>query len=458
MSRKDVRSTLDAACDAANGIENPGDRVAILVRIAMLQHRAGDAPSCARALSTALGEARQIADAGICARALARMAPARAGTGERRSWREPATAALASVARLPADGTEVCALREVAMAHAAAGEFAEAAVLTDRFADGQDRDRTLDAFAALAATAGEHPQALNLARKIGASDWRAHRLGSIAEAQGRAGDDAGAAGSIAEALQAARQVADGFDRVLGTVDICRVQVATGDLQGAKRTMGEALTLARRIADDGDRAYALSHIARNQWRLGDLVQPGLVLAEALRAARQVAPGGWRTTVLCELAEAHFRTGDRDGALRSIGEASQLLKATVRTFACVDDTRTIAVAQAIMGDSEAALETAGHIVDKPGNDHLVADLCDALCWGNRLDAAVATAVRIVSACARARTLIDIARYQTREGDPHGAARTIAIALDAAGEIPNGAECGAALVGIARMQLDIGDGGRD
>ena len=60
-----------------------------------------------------------------------------------------------------------------------------------------------------------------------------------------------------------------------------------------------------------------------------------------------------------------------SLRLIAEALQRAKETVQIFGCDGDAKSIAEAQAIMGDGGSALETARQVVDRPGNDGPVAD---------------------------------------------------------------------------------------
>ena len=453
VSRQAVRSTVDEAFRAAGGIEDRAGRVAVLARIAVLRQRTADTPGCAGALSMALGAARDIDGDDVRALALARIARARAKTGDRHGWRETAARALASIAPGPVEGVRFCALEELVMAETEAGDVAAAVALAERCAQGRDRDRVLDGIAWLASAGGDVSQAQVAARAIEGSDERALRLAEIARTQGEAGDRTGAAGSIVEALEAARQVEDEFDRTLWLVEICRAQVVIGDLSGAARSIAEAVSAARLAEDKSDRAHALCHVARNQPRLGNLVDAGPLLDEASRTIRRIGGERCRAGALCELAEAKARTGDRSGALRSIAEAWEAAKRRAGDgewdeYAVYD----IAVAQAIAGEAGAARATMRQMSRDGGNDGLLADICDGLCWGNAVGDAVATARRIVCAGARAHTLVNIARYQAREGDPDGAGETIVLALEAAGLVADSPERADALVGIAELELEV------
>ena len=68
------------------------------------------------------------------------------------------------------------------------------------------------------------------------------------------------------------------------------------------------------------------------------------------------------------------------------------------------------------------------------------------------AVVTAREIVSARARAGTLVNIARYQARGGDVAGTAQPIAVALEAAGAIADSSERALAFAEIAGIELDV------
>lgn len=452
VSRQAARSTLEEAFRAAGGIEDRTGRVAVLARIAVLRQRADDEPGCAGALSGALAAVAGIDDDDARALALARIARARAKTGDRPGWRETAAGALASIASGPVEGAGVRALDELAMAEAEAGDVAAALALAERCPEGRDRDRILTGIAHLASAAGEMKQALAAARAIAASGARALRLADLARTQDKSGDGAAAAGMLVEALEAARQVANEFLRTLWLVEICRAQVAIGDLPGATRSIAEAVSVARLAEDERDRAHALCHIARNRPGLGNLVDAGPLLDEASRAIDRIVDGTSRAGPLCELAEARARIGDRVGALRSIAEALEATDREEDSSGWPRDVCGIAVAQAVAGEAGAARATARRLSRDAGNDGLLADICDGLCWGNAVSDAVATAGEIVCARARTGTLVDIARYQAREGDPGGAGETIVLAREAADAIAERLERADALVEIARMELEI------
>ena len=452
VSLQAARSTLEEAFRTAGGIEDCAGRVAVLARIAVLRQRTGDEPGRARALSGALAAVAGIDDDDARALALARIARARANAGDRAGWRETAARALAAIASGPVDGAGVRALDELAMAEAEAGDVAAALALAERCPEGRDRDRVLTGIAHFASARGEIAQAAVAARTIAASGARALRLAELARTRDKSGDGAGAAGMLVEALEAARQVANEFLRTLWLVEICRAHVAIGDLPGATRSIAEAVSGARQAEDERDRAHALCHIAGKQPGLGNLVDAGPLLDEASRAIDRIVDGRSRAGPLCELAEAKARIGDRVGALSSIAAALEATEREAGSSGWPRDVSGIAVAQAIAGEAGAARATARQLPRDAGNDDLLADICDGLCWINAVSDAVATAAEIVCARARTRTFVDIARYQAREGDPHGAGETIVLAREAADAVAERLERADALVEIAGIELEI------
>ena len=451
-SLKAARSTLEEAFRTAGGIEDCAGRIAVLTRIAVLRRRAGDEPGCARALSRALAAAAGIHDDDARALALARIARARAKTGDRPGWRETAARALASIAPGPVEGAGVGALDELAMTEAEAGDVAAALALAERCPEGRDRDRVLTGIAHLASAAGKITEALAAARMIAASGARALRLAELAMTQYKSGDRAGAAGMLVEALEAARQVTDEFLRTVWLLEICRARVAIGDRPGAARSIAEAVSVASLAKDERDRAHALCHIAGKQPGLANLLDAAPLLDEASRAIDQIVDGRSRAGPLCELAEAKARIGDRVGALSSIAKALEATEREDDSSGRQRDVSGIAVAQAIAGEAGAARATARRLPRDAGNDGLLADICDGLCWGNAVSDAVATAGGIVSARTRAGTLVDIARYQAREGDRDGAGETIVLAREAADAVAERLERADALVEIAGIELEV------
>ena len=451
VSPQPVQSTLAGATQAATSIEDCGDRAAVLARIVPVLYRAGEVSEVSNCLSLALADARKIPEGAMRASALGCIAGAQAETGDREGARMTVEEAGAAIGAEVGGGDGCSALDAIAKAQAVIGEFSEAIATAGRLEDRFLRDRVLGEVAGLAAKAAAFGDALSAVRAMVGCDERTRCLASIARAQGRFGDVSGADRSIVEAVEAAGEIEDETERVLALVDLCSVEVEIEDDAGAARSIANALSLARTIEDEGDRVFALAHIARNQPRLGAASLAPRTIAEAIALVPRIGEGGERASALCWIAEAQARIGDRDAALRSIAQALESAAIAADVFNSDGIPGQIALAQASAGDNRAALATAQRIQGESGNDGLLGDICEVQCWEGHVGEAVATARQISSARARCEALVNVARVQARDGDAEGAARAMALALEAGGAIADSSERGLALAGIGELQLD-------
>ena len=213
MTPQAVLPTLAEASQAAETIENPSSRIAVLASISGLLHRAGDVSTAATSLSVALAIARTIPEDSARASALADIAETQAAIDAPDAARKTIAEALAVVPKAGGGKERTSALSAIAKAQAATGDIAAARATGGRVHELDVRDRVLLDIADHAESVGKYWEALSALRAIVDCDNRAHSLASVARAQGKGGDLPGATRSCAEALTATRGLEDEVERV-----------------------------------------------------------------------------------------------------------------------------------------------------------------------------------------------------------------------------------------------------
>ncbi|MEU0272229.1 hypothetical protein [Streptomyces sp. NPDC006307] len=322
---------------------------------------AGVAREVAATDNRALAEsiARSITEPDERAKALSAVAAAAARDGDRHRAAELADAAEQAARRIDNYLTRASCWATLARDAAAAGDQRRAAELVCEIRALADDPKIaagrwwLDAdLAAALAAAGEHGDALAVARAMDDPDRRAKALATVARAVARSGDLTSAYRAAAEAEAAARAVsgvwlqhpmavvieamaaAGAPDRaaeltaeaVIGLIDgsddrpVFQLGGDLAVLTGAAARAGDhhrAETLARANPDPESKARALAAVAEAVVRSGDHRRGLDLVSEAQEVARAVRSPVHQQAELSALAGVAARSGDLDWALAIAG---------------------------------------------------------------------------------------------------------------------------------------------
>lgn len=358
------------------------------------------------------------------------------------------------------------ALSAVAAAQAEAGDLEASresvalALETLRLAQAEDDTRALMAVAWAQAKAGDLEDALNTADGIESVEDRAVALSQLAALRARAGDRAGAAETLALALEAvawsddpgnhlelimtqallgdpegavgmARSITQAETRILVLAAVAALQAQAGDLWGVEETLsltGETVAvLAVDSAESDPELLIYDVVAAWLWALaGDS-------AGALDAASDIADATWsledaelRSMLLVGAAAAQIRAGDMAAAERT----TAMLRTAAEDASYAERVLvfgSVALLQALAGDSMAAIDTVDVILD-PSQ--------------------------------RAATLVVLAAARAAAGDAAGAGEFMTLALQAVDTVDDSGRWDGLLIMAARVQLMMGDapGARD
>ena len=217
----------------------------------------------------------------------------------------------------------------------------------------------------------------------------ANALSSIALAQAKRGDIAGAQTSLKmisteqrpreEALVsvAAQQAKNGdWNGALKTVKsiigllwisetafqcLLEPRMKSGGLEGALKDIAT-------IEDDKTKMFALTGLVQVQLSNNDL-------SGARETANKISPGYPRSSAFKSLAEASLRAGDKRSATQYLNEAVKAAKVIANDLAKADTLWRVAAAQAEAGNIEGALSTAQSIVFAHHHTNAIRDIVTA-----------------------------------------------------------------------------------
>ena len=302
--------------------------------------------------------------------------------------------------------------------------------------------------------------ALSVAESITVTEEHDKILRHIAHTQAKVGD-------ISAALSTAQNIGDSSSFAVA------LQLITSTRPSAEG-IESILSIARSIEEE-KRAHALSSVVE-----------GLLVSEefndALSVAHEINEGFWHSDALANVMSAQAKAGNIDAAISmipNIGSASypKISVSSMAKIAVVQmkagqtkearntfsaalsavstddlcrhlDLRTIAIAQAEVGDIHGALATAQSMDAKRfERKWTLRDIASAQANAGDIDGALATARSIDNAIGRAGSLHDIALAQSKSGD-------IDSALEIAQSIDNTDWHAGTWRDIASVQAEAGD----
>jgi RNA polymerase sigma factor (sigma-70 family) len=333
--RLTTADVLGQARDAARAVEEPTERVHVLVQLAVAQHEAGDRAGGLKTLQDALAVVTAIEEESPKGLALSVLASAEVRLGD-------AAGALrvADVVENPNRKNHLRFLIACRQAESddVAGALRTVAAMTD-----DQKDNALIAVAAAQARAGDVKAALQTADGLRHQPLaRASALEEIALAQAKAGDRAAAGASLQEALRLhTATLAQEEDRRAARARVAVLQAQVGDVAAA---LASAAALPKE-GDGEDREAALAGIAAEQARAGDL-------RGALRTLDGVTDPARKVSTLVDMAATEAAAG-HEAASRETLQAARALADSLQDAGKREACRwTIARSRLAAGDPEPA----------------------------------------------------------------------------------------------------------
>jgi hypothetical protein len=360
----EAAATFAAARVAARLIEGRARRVAALVDIGQWQAWTGAPMDPAEVLQAAAVEASQAQGAALRTRLLWMVARAWVGAKAAAEAAEAFAAARAATADIDDAETQTVALLVIARTQVRAvpdggGATLEAArQAAARIADPTRRRLLLEAAERVTrpvievdAAMLEHLRAGHFALA------RVRALATVALAEARAGQRAGALTTIDLAEREASFVEDQVCKPLVLLEIARAQARARENARAAANLTAAHQAADRIEDPAEQAAVLAAIAEVEAEAGDQQRARATLASAAATAATASPAARQVDALERVAERQAMIGDLSGALATCSALEDLDAGGSRRALRLQ----IAWTQADQDASKAARETIAAIIE-------------------------------------------------------------------------------------------------
>ena len=410
---KTVLETLSRALPAVERIEDADNQSRAFAWIAKLTADAGAPPNADPLLSKALRQAKG------------------ADEGYGRDW----------------------AFHEIALVQAHFGAIRDALTSADWIDDGDLLVQTLLEIAEIQAKAGDQrsaqqfvSKALDAVRSLEDAYNRSSGFRSIAKFLADAGDVRSAASAISKAMDAARNVEKPWYRSLSFAWAVELLSDIGDISGVEMSLSNARSSADKITDSYWKSGAYSTIATYRVRLGDTEAAdktfftALSIAEeikdefyrdaaimeivtdmseneqfqqALTTAERIRKMKRRAITFSEIAVAQAETGNLRKARNSLSKAQRIAAGNEGVDDWNDTFRSIARAQAAIGNFSNAVRTANEIEDQHQRSWTFSAISIAQAKSGMIAEALETVERVIDDKSYVDALLEIARSQLGEG---------------------------------------------
>ena len=290
-----ARSIYAAALSAAQSIDFEHSRIEVLCGIALTQVRAG----CPQWMSDTFAAALSVAQSVDNAEALRGIAEAQAKAGAQSSARDTFAVARSVAQSIDGEDSRTVSLQNIAVAQAEFGYAGDAIALVQIFDDMFDRIQSLCLIVSVQTDSDDlqlTQDALVVAlRGADSAECRDDALHAIALAQAKSGN-----------IHRAVSTVQNIDSTVICVDALRAIALEEDKKSARKTLIAAQNATRNIDDANDRDKALCDIALAQAEM-------MNIDDALSAVKSIGGRDCRDRALCGVALARAEMGNVDDAL-------------------------------------------------------------------------------------------------------------------------------------------------
>lgn len=440
----EVREAAAAARHAADLIISVEERDRVLGAIAEVLAASGFA-------TEALSASRAIDNLQHKDRALARVSAVLAGGKEPKG-------ALAAAIELDDPLMRVWALGLVAAASVEDSDSVagrEAISRARAVADGApDPAATSNVFREISirlARLGGRDAASDALDAIGSPGARAEARALVAAALVGAGDQTGARDIALSAKESASAIGDPRDRAMSLVRIASVLGELGELPAARDALASARTAADEVSEGFWRSYTLKDVAQAFASLGDTTT-------AREIADAIDEPSRRGDALLAVAEAFAGAGDLSSASEAVGAAKDAAVESGK-YSMSYALRGVAQTQAMLGDAEAAHDSARLIDDRSEGVLTLARVAEVLAEhgdtsmaAEAIASALAEAEQLETPGERVRVLLTVAKTSNSLGNQQLAGSAFKAARQAATLMDDRESRAKALNDVARFLASV------
>lgn len=390
-----AQRVLTALREAAGGAAHRGEAIEVLLDLSSALRGGGRATTAAVLEADAEDLAEQIDDADRREWAAARLAVARAESGDQQG-------ADAVLDGLRDPERVASALTSIALAAARDGDPARAEAAVRRLPAGRRQMQALAELAAVLAARGGHGRAAvhaaeveRLARDVSDPRWLATVAVRVTEGLTALGEHACARG-IAE------RIGDGAQRGSALARVAESLAEVGDVAGAEE-------IARSLSDPELRAWVLVGVGAAHGVAGRRAEAVAIASEVSAAASGIRDPFSRVVALARMSSAVRAGGAPDQAVRLAAAAERELAAVESPGRQVRALVQLAALRAEAGDETGAGELAGRseailaAIEDPGRrDRVCTRVAEALAAAGQAERAADVGDRITAPAGRVRAL--------------------------------------------------------
>lgn len=310
---------IEAAKATAELIPDVLYRAEALFTIAAAQALVGEIDAARATAARVRTSLRRVRERGRTVGILADIAVALDRAGAREVAKTAIDAALVTADKIRREEDRRSAFGKIVVALADMDRPEGALMMLDQIPDSVERRPAVVAIAASLARAGDHRRALELARSIDGTRYRALLLAQIALAQGARGDTVGAI----ETLELARTEIDAIDESLAyprAYAMSRRAMALVEIG----EIDAGLAAANEIGIDRLRAHALWAVAAAQANSGEITEARRTEALSLETVDMIVSLLDRAWLLSNIAISHACAGNTAAALKAFRRALDVAK--------------------------------------------------------------------------------------------------------------------------------------
>ena len=382
--------------------------------------------------------------------------------------------ALVAAEEIDNASTKAKAFREIAKAHAEAGQTEQALAVANQFGDATSRSEAIREIAKVFAEAGQTEQsvhtleqALAVANQIDDVSSKAMAIREIGKALAAAGQSEQSVHTLEQALAVANQIDDVSSKARATREIGEAFAAAGQSEQSVHALEQALTAANQISDATSKARAIREIGKVLAEAGQTEQSVRAFEQALLAANQIGDAASKAMAIRKIGKVLAEAGQTEQSVRAFEQAllaaNQIGDAAGREYVIREIAK--AFAEAIQSEQsvrafEQALAVANQIDDVSSKAMAIREIAKALAAAiqteqtvHAFEQALIAANQIGDAISKAWAIREIAKALAEAGQTEQAVRAFEQALLAANQIGNSSSKARTIREIAKALAEAG-----
>jgi tetratricopeptide (TPR) repeat protein len=400
------RGDMLGALEIAATIQDNLHKTLVLETVAVARAEAGEVQSALQTVAALRDNFRK-------SLAFSKIAVMQARAGDKASAEATFQQALQAANLIQKTQLKRYAMARIAVAQAEATNVPKAIELASTFPDNSWKAGALGEIAGTQARFRDVPGAFETVGMIAEDRWKQKALRHIAVAQAEDRDVKGALQTVALIRS------NGYENTLALLGIAEAQAKAGDQAGAITALQQAIESAVTIRDNLQ-ALALVHVAHVQRKIGEEDAARETLQKALKTSA-IQDEVSRAALLKDIAVAQAMTQDIAQALKTAATIPEVAAVPAQPHFKLQALEAIAKVQVEVGDERGLSETVAMVQGESEKAFILRGIAKARAEVGDIGGALNTAQAIKTELRKANALAGIAIAQLKSGDLRGALLT-------------------------------------